>query len=335
MAGQRCLRRTMVLLVAMALLLALTGGAAAQDDVPVPTVPAMQQPGHDHAHGDDGEQPTAGEQAAADQLVTATKAGVDRFADIAAAEAAGYRIVTPFAFYGARAAHFHNDAYALDGRVLDPERPEDLVYLKQDDGQLVLLGVMYLAPVGEGPAVGGPLTQWHTHDDLCGSADGLVPSLPSGECPPGTGPLGVEMLHVWLVDHPEGPFADAPPPSAVTVPAGPLAVGGSLVAGASLVDSAALTEAVATVLGLPPIEVGRRFVDGESLAEMATGQHVPRQALEQVIIDRLSADYDRAVAAGDMTPAQRDLLRQTLPTMFDRMVEIHAGEPWLVAAGAG
>jgi hypothetical protein len=325
-----------LLILAMALFIALTGRAGAQDDVPAPTVPGAQQPAHDHhAHGDDDAQPTAEERAAADRLVAATKAGVARFADIAAAEAAGYRIVTPFAFYGARAAHFHNDAYALDGTALDPERPEDLVYLKQDDGQLVLIGVMYLAPVGAGPAVGGPLTQWHTHDDLCGNVDGLVPTLPSGECPPGTGPLGVEMLHVWLVDHPEGPFADIPPPSVVTVPAGPLAGGGSLAAGASLVDSVALAEAVASMLDLQPMDVGRRFAAGESLAEMAAEQNVSRQDLVRVITDRLSEDYDRAVAAGDMTPEQRELLQRTLPMMVERLIELHAGEPWLVAAGSG
>jgi hypothetical protein len=55
----------------------------------------------------------------------------------------------------------------------------------------------------------------------------------------------------------------------------------------------------------------------------------------RVITDRLSEDYDRAVAAGDMTPEQRELLQRTLPMMVERLIELHAGEPWLVAAGSG
>ena len=325
-------RRIVPSLALLLLLLAFAGGAGAHDDAPTPTALAAVQSGHDH-HGqsDEGREPTAEERAAADRLVQATREGVARFADIAVAEAAGYRVATPFAFYGARAAHFHNPRYGRDGRLLDPERPEDLIYLKTDDGRLVLLGVMYLAPIGQGPVTGGPLTRWHAHEDLCASPDGVAPSLPTGECPAGTRPIGVEMLHVWVVDHPDGPFAERPPPATVTVPVGPLVAGGSMAVGASLIDSAALTEAIAQALGLSSAEIGWRFAAGESLAEMAADQGVPREVLVRVIEDRFRLDFERAVAVGDMTPSQRDQLVRSLPMMVERMVELHAGEAWLIA----
>ncbi len=322
--------RALVVLTTAAALLVSSGVSGAQD-----SPPATEPSGHDHHHGHSSDEraPTATEQAAADRLVQATQAASARFADVAAAEAAGYHIVTPFSFYGARAAHFFNPAYALDGRLLDAQRPESLVYLKRDDGQLVLLGVMFVAPIGQGPAVGGPLTMWHTHDDLCAHPAGPVPSLPAGGCPDGARPLGFEMLHVWLVDHPEGPFADAPPPSAVTVPLGPWHTGGSLAAGAALVDTDALAAAVGEVLGLQPLEVGSRLAAGESLAEIAAAQGVPRENLTRVFSDRLRADYDRAVVVGDMTPGQRDLLVRTLPMTVDRVIDLHAGESWVIPSG--
>jgi hypothetical protein len=276
--------------------------------------------------------PTADEQAAADRLVAATRSGAARYTDSTVAEQDGYRQVTPFAFYGARAAHYQRDAAVLDGRLLDPQHPEHLIYLKDDAGRLTLLGVMYLAPLGQGPAIGGPLTAWHTHDDLCANRVGVVPMLPTGTCLAGTGPLQLEMLHIWLVDHPEGPFAEAPPPSAVTVTTPWDGTAGSLGAAASLLDWSALLGTIGDLLGLRPDEVARRMAAGESWAEMAAAQGVPRADLETAVAEQFTRDYDRAVATGDMTPAQRDLLVRALPEIIGRIVELHRGEPWLVNA---
>ncbi|GAA0407184.1 hypothetical protein GCM10009530_69300 [Microbispora corallina] len=53
-----------------------------------------------------------------------------------------------------------------------------------------------------GPAVGGPATPWHPH---------TAPCLP-GDC--ATGQAGEsDMLHVWLVDYPGGPFGDISGPA--------------------------------------------------------------------------------------------------------------------------
>src|SRR3546814_1556108 len=73
---------------------------------------------------------------------------------------------------------------------------------------------MYMAEPGttldNTPPLGGALTQWHIHDNLCFTPEGQVAGLTDGEggCSP---PLvkfePVPMIHVWIVPHPCGPFA--------------------------------------------------------------------------------------------------------------------------------
>jgi hypothetical protein len=320
-----------VALVVLSVLLSMAGGPAAHAAQATPT----DSPGdHDHGHMAENGTPTAAEQAAADRLVAATRSEAARYSDSATAEKDGYRPVTPFAFYGARAAHYQRDVAILDGRLLDPRRPEHLIYLKSPDSRLTLIGVMYLAPPGQGPPIGGPLTFWHTHDDLCANRLGVVPMLPTGTCLAGTSPLQLEMLHVWLVDHPEGPFAEAPPPSTVTVTTPWDDTGGSLAAAASLLDWRVLLEKIGALLFLSPSEVADRMETGESWAEMAVEQGVPRSDLEEVVSAQFALDYERAVANGDMTPAQRDLLVRVLPGIIGRIVALHRGEPWMVTAEA-
>lgn len=315
--------------VTLALITSVAGVAAQQ---PPATEPAQEM---DHGHHD-GEgttrEPTAEERAAADALVMATRLAGERFSDARAAEAQGYVQLTPFSFYGVRAAHFGNPTYVVDGKVLDPERPENLVYLKHDDGRLELLGVMYLAPIGQGTPVGGPLAEWHIHDDLCGSAEptGVVAILPTGACPSGTSPISYEMLHVWTAEHPDGPFSHLPPGG---ISGGPLTseeTGGSLAAGNSLVDWPALIGAVGQTLNLNPIEIGQRFNAGESLAEMADAQGIERAALIQVVQRRMVADMNRALTVGDMTAGQHELILRGMTVQVERMVRIHRGEPWII-----
>jgi hypothetical protein len=158
---------------------------------------------------------TLAEQEAATKLVSDTEAGAARFEDFDVAQAEGYeqmkgkrggdRSKEPF-----QSVHYINKEYVEDGKVLDPERPEALVYTKTDNGEMKLLGVMYIAQRGEGPTDGGELTQWHTHNTLCmayedGSA---VVSLKLLGCPKGASPVSeIEMMHVWLFDNPDGPLA--------------------------------------------------------------------------------------------------------------------------------
>lgn len=150
---------------------------------------------------------TAEQQRAAAELVASVKAGIARYAQVTAGEADGYRQNKPFRFGTWGPAHYSNRTNGLDGRMLDPQRPEGLVYLKLGTGETVLLGAVFRAPKGQGPRPGGPLTEWHSHE--CVTGMGNAARSVNGQCPPGTTlvPAAGEMLHVWTFDNPDGAFA--------------------------------------------------------------------------------------------------------------------------------
>jgi hypothetical protein len=179
-----------------------TGGAA-----------SSTQPGLLHDHGA-AIAVTAADLEAATRLVADTKAAAVRFDDLEVARAAGY--------YQAAAprnglVHYVNPRYNADGRILDPERPESLVYLRRTDGTSKLVGVLYRMPSPDqpGPRVGGPLTAWHAHDNLCTANGRVVGKIMNGRCTSGTWSKTPEMLHVWLVDNPNGVFSDDMEPAAL------------------------------------------------------------------------------------------------------------------------
>lgn len=203
-------------------LLVLGGGGHAADvghdagpegATPVAAAPAGtqrqgSQPGT-HGHPVDTTPPTPEQQAAAERLRAATVAGLARYADVAAAEAAGYRVVHDA---GGKLLHYAHPGYQADGRLLDPQRVESLVYVVLPDGRRMLVGGMYIAPKGQTPPQpGGSLTSWHAHDDLCLDATrGIaITQLPGGGCPAGSavGTTG-QMLHVWSIPYATGPFAE-------------------------------------------------------------------------------------------------------------------------------
>lgn len=185
------------------------GGEAEHDaDRPLAAVPAGTTQDA-HGHPVDTTPPTAQQQAAAERLRVATVAGIARFADVTAAEAAGYRVVHDAA---GRLLHYAHPGYQADGRLLDPQRVESLVYVVLPDGRRMLVGGMYITPKGQAPPQpGGSLTSWHAHDDLClDAARGIaLTQLPGGGCPAGSavGTTG-QMLHVWSIPYATGPFAE-------------------------------------------------------------------------------------------------------------------------------
>ena len=149
---------------------------------------------------------------AAKRLIETTRAAVAaRFPDQAALLAAGYRsigdgLVTPF-------DHFIKPEYLGDGRELDPERVESVVMERTPTGWRVA-SAMYILEEGKTmadvPEVAGDLTVWHDHQNLCWDRSGLrlAGLLVNGRCfPGGTLRPTPPMLHVWLADHPCGPFA--------------------------------------------------------------------------------------------------------------------------------
>lgn len=158
------------------------------------------QPGTLIPDGEDRE-PTAHEVEEAEELYQATLASVTRYQDPAAAAADGYNVDGLFG----KDFHAPNERYQSDGRIFDPERPENLIYAVGPNGP-VLIGVLFEQEgIGTaGPAVGGPLTVWHAHDHVCFSLAPLALAgltSPYGVCPLGsiTVPVTNEMIHVWTV----------------------------------------------------------------------------------------------------------------------------------------
>lgn len=145
--------------------------------------------------------PTRSERFAARRFYRKAARALRKYRDTAVAARAGYQV------NGIVGSDFHaaNAKYASDGRIFDPARPESLVYAKAG-GKPVLLGAVYEMPEIDrpGPAIGGPLTPWHAHENVCFS---LVPPAlsglvsPFGGCPVGSIaiPVTPEMIHVWVV----------------------------------------------------------------------------------------------------------------------------------------
>ena len=192
-----------------------TAGSADHGHAPSASQPAgtAAAPGVLHEHG-----PTivvtAAELEGAARLVAETKAGVARLHDFEAAKAEGYYEVAP---PRNKLVHYLHGGYNRDGRVLDPEKPESLIYLQLPGGTWRLVGAMYRMPSADqpGPRVGGPLTAWHAHDNLCTAGGRVVATTTNGICARGTLTKTPEMLHVWLVDNPDGVFSDDMEPAAL------------------------------------------------------------------------------------------------------------------------
>jgi hypothetical protein len=133
----------------------------------------------------EGTPPTAAEQAAALQLTARVKAAWSPTLTLAQAVALGYRapVTTPA---NPTLVHYVDPALVKETTdLMDPSRPQALVFLHLPDGTTLLGGVLFTAPIGTGPCPGGALTLWHYHQA------GAVR----------------EMIHVWLYDNPTGAFS--------------------------------------------------------------------------------------------------------------------------------
>jgi hypothetical protein len=111
--------------------------------------------------------------------------------------------------------HYRNREYVLDDRILDPDRPEFLMYYPKPDGTHGLAGFMFITRNLEerGPQFAGRLTIWHYHvwaKAQCVERDVIALDFAQrdGSCYRGEPRhRSPEMLHTWLIDHPRGAFA--------------------------------------------------------------------------------------------------------------------------------
>jgi hypothetical protein len=111
------------------------------------------------------------------------------------------------------ALHVFNPVYLRDGDILNPSRPEGLVYLVYPTGRLELVGVVYIADGGvPGPTIGGPITRWHGHRTCLDPSTDLTARPSGAACPPGQVEVrSNEMMHVWFTDDLSSAFAETVP----------------------------------------------------------------------------------------------------------------------------
>jgi hypothetical protein len=153
---------------------------------------------------------TSAQRARATSLLARTRTAMAAFPDEASIVAAGYTWIgdgrRPGGFQ-----HFVNRSYMGDGRMLDPGHIESFVLRLQPDGTKTVESAMYIAEPGTTmetvPDIGGELTVWHDHQNLCWEGDKIAGILVNGQCRPGGTFRGTQpMIHVWVDDPPCGPF---------------------------------------------------------------------------------------------------------------------------------
>ena len=142
---------------------------------------------------------TAAHQAPTGALIKVVREATERFRDVKAAEAEGYALTfgcVSGGEYGAMGLHYVNFPLVLDG-VLDPTRPEIVIYEPQPDGRLKLVGADFLVLADA----------WHAKNagppQLMGQLFHLF------ESPNRFGLPAFYTLHVWAwKDNPTGMFVN-------------------------------------------------------------------------------------------------------------------------------
>jgi hypothetical protein len=165
---------------------------------------------------------TLQQQAAAENLLSITITRLPRFADVKVAESMGFVSIGD-GFLGHE--HYLNAQNMADDKILDPDHPESLVFDTSVTPKK-LVAAMFMLNAGDTladvPELGGKLTQWHVHDNLC-FAGSRVAGLTSadGTCGAGlTKGAAVPMIHVWTEPNPCGPFAALEGIAGGTIPEG-------------------------------------------------------------------------------------------------------------------
>jgi hypothetical protein len=205
--GARARRRALL----VALTAALAAGAQAGASVPGHAVRAGGMPPTgawppmlDKAMGGDMpdmEAATRHQRAVARRLMRRTQRLTARYATEARARRAGYRPPRKWAWAPIR--HFNSHRAGNDGRVLDPSRPESLLFWRGPDGRgpRRLVAAMFRAPSDRPPPdADNPLLRWHVHFHCVRPIPGRSRQMRTELCPKGlVAHYGsMQMLHVWL-----------------------------------------------------------------------------------------------------------------------------------------
>lgn len=178
-------RRTRGLIVILAGAVAACGAQTADDQM------AEQPPADEQLAEQPVEEPIAALAPEIEAQLGAAREAVAAFADRAQAEAAGYTqpiLECMASDEGGQGQHFGKAELIHDGAQLDALQPEVLMYEPQADGSLRFVGFEYVIPRADWTAPEPPtfLDQQMTVNEE----------------------LDVWKLHVWVVDNPNGTFAD-------------------------------------------------------------------------------------------------------------------------------
>lgn len=167
-------------------------------------VVAAPASGQEHGH-DDHLPPgdwTDEQQMELHDLIARTEAELPAFADVTSLPALGFH---DFGVTVGGWAHWINREWVDDDHILDPTRPESLVYRSTGDGW-VLEAAMFFLPTGTDmtsiPEDLAWMPGWHQHPDLCITPDWRYAGLTdmNGGCWSGAPSDMPPMMHVWLVD---------------------------------------------------------------------------------------------------------------------------------------
>jgi hypothetical protein len=163
-------------------------------------------------------EPTFSQEINSSQYVQSTSQAVARYADPAAALAAGYVPVSPVSY---PVVYYVNPtieaANAAAKRTLNPEYVDGLVYAQTPSGQEVLAAAMYVLPatVSKAPMPYGALVQWHQRTAVCGPLTGSATTLDITGTPPCSANSVQRptpyLTMVWQVPVAGGPTAIQPP----------------------------------------------------------------------------------------------------------------------------
>ena len=116
--------------------------------------------------------PSAADSARAERIVERARVALAKYKDVRVAERDGYRMFAPNIKIQP-VYHFTNLRLAIRERFkFDPAQPSSLLYKRNPDGSLRLVGAMYTAPKDATPEqldtrVPLGIAQWHLHTNMC------------------------------------------------------------------------------------------------------------------------------------------------------------------------
>lgn len=115
---------------------------------------------------------SAADSARAAEVAALLRNAIEKYRDPRAAEADGYKLFAP-GVKQQRVYHYSKLSNAIAAAfAFDPARPTSLLYTRESDGTLRLIGAMYTAPHGTSleeldRRVPLALARWHEHTNLC------------------------------------------------------------------------------------------------------------------------------------------------------------------------